>query len=192
MSRVLLRRITCLNSAFFRRFASFAGRLLLFLLVQPLLAAAECPEQPGVWMNEETAASHLLARRDPQLPAGRRGIRRVEKVVLLITVDRQGSVCHLRPVSGRADLRNLAVAQVREHWRYRPFFVNGKPVVAQFPVTVKFSPRQEKPPNVLSAGWRKPPPAFAMHRISPEDAVRRIAGNAAALLDARTIAGTKR
>jgi hypothetical protein len=54
------------------------------------------------------------------------------------------------------------VAQVKEHWRYRPFFVNGKAVVAQFPVTVKFIPRKEEMPGPLIAGRPKPPPAFAL------------------------------
>jgi hypothetical protein len=113
-------------------------------------------------MNEETAASHLLAKRDPQLPAGKGGFGGIEKVVLVVTVDRQGSICHLRAVSGRASLRNLAVAQVKEHWRYRPFFVNGKAVVAQFPVTVRFVPRKEEMPGSLVAERPKPPPAFAL------------------------------
>jgi hypothetical protein len=95
-------------------------------------------------MDEKTAESHLLAKRDLQIPADAPRLARIQKVILQVTVDREGTICDVEPASGRQDLRETAVKIVKEHWRYRRFLVDWKPVVAQFPVTVHFLlPRTE-------------------------------------------------
>ncbi len=89
-------------------------------------------------MDERTAESHLLAKKDFVLPEEAPRHFRIEKVVVLITVDRDGDVCEVKAWKGRKDLRLSAVQIVKEHWRYRRFLVDWKPVVAQFPGTVNF------------------------------------------------------
>jgi hypothetical protein len=98
-------------------------------------------------MNETTATSHLLAKRDAELPAAMTGFAPVQKVVVLVTVDRQGTICDLKPVAGPTRLRRRAVMVVKKYWCYRPFLVNWKPVVAQFPVTVRFVPPTRQEPH---------------------------------------------
>jgi len=121
------------------------GAVVLVLGVARLCGAA-CSERPTVAMDERTAASHLMAKRDVELPEGMAWFTEVQKVVLLVTVDRRGTICDLKPVAGPAELKKVAMEVVKRHWRYRPFLVDGKPVVAQFPVTVRFvPPRQEEP-----------------------------------------------
>jgi hypothetical protein len=119
----------------------------LLLLVHPLLAVAECPEKPSLWLDEPTAAPHLLSKRDAELPGGELGPRRVERVVLVITVDRKGKICQAKAISGREDLRALAVAYVKKYWRYRPFLLDWQPTAAQFPVTLRFFPPKETRPE---------------------------------------------
>jgi len=115
------------------------------------LNGATCPEGPVVWMDEKTAASHVLAKRDVELPASMTRFAEVQRVVVLVTVDRRGKICNLRPVAGPAELRKMAVKMVKKHWRYRPFLVDWKPVVAQFPVTVRFLPPRREEPRWITA-----------------------------------------
>jgi hypothetical protein len=112
--------------------------VLLFIVGVPRLFASGCSETPTVLMDERTAETHLLAKKDPGLPAHVPALARVRKVVLLVTVDRQGVICEVRPVAGPRELRRAAVKTVKKHWRYRPFLVDWKPVVTRFPVSVEF------------------------------------------------------
>jgi hypothetical protein len=98
-------------------------------------------------MDERTAATHLLAKRDVEIPADLAWFSQVEKVVLLVTVDRQGTICDLKAVSGPAELRRIAARVVKKHWRFRPFLVDWKPVAVQFPVTVRFVPPDRDGPT---------------------------------------------
>lgn len=117
----------------------------LFVPLVTRLWAAGCAETPSVLMDERTADTHLLAKKDPVLPAYVPALARVHKVVLLVTVDREGAICDVRPVSGPKALRKLAVRTVKKHWRYRPFLVDWKPVVVRFPVSVRFVLPQTEP-----------------------------------------------
>jgi hypothetical protein len=114
--------------------------------------AGECREKPAVQMDERAAESHLVARKNPELPSSRSKLLRSDRVVVLVTVDRDGAICHARAVTGPKDLRALAVSAVRKHWRFRPFLVDWKPVVAQFPVSVRFVRLRTEPK--LRAGSR--------------------------------------
>lgn len=53
-------------------------------------------------------------------------------------------MCDLKPVAGPAELRKAALKVVRTYWRFRPFLVDRKPAVVQFPVAVKFFPPQRQ------------------------------------------------
>ncbi len=135
------------------------GTLLPFRLVvvcvvlAPLLsplAVAACKEKPTVWMDEATAASHLLSKRDLVAPTAR-PLTRIAEVVLMVTVDREGAICDAQPLTGPKDVKAAAVKIVLDHWRYRRFLVDWKPVVAQFPVTVKAVPvRSGTPPMTIA------------------------------------------
>ena len=132
--------------------------LALFVLGIPRLWASGCSETPSVLMDERTAETHLLSKRDPVLPAQVPGLARVRKVVLLVTVDRQGLICDVKPVAGPKALRRVAVNTVKKHWRYRPFLVDWKPVVARFPVSVRFVLPQEEPRLTARRGVASWPP----------------------------------
>jgi hypothetical protein len=115
------------------------------LFLVPAMGLAQCGEAPAVQMDERTAASHLLAKKDLVLPERMPEQFRIAKVILIVTVDREGTICDVKARSGPRDLRQTAVQTVKDHWRYRRFLVNWKPVVAQFPVTVKFLLPREQP-----------------------------------------------
>lgn len=124
----------------------------------PRLWASGCSETPSVLMDERTAETHLLSKQDLVLPAPVPALARVRKVVLLVTVDRQGAICDVRPVIGPKALRRVAVKTVKKHWRYRPFLVDWKPVVARFPVSVRFILPQVEPRLTARQGEGSWPP----------------------------------
>jgi hypothetical protein len=117
----------------------------LALFVAPVTGAAQCLEASAVQMDERTAKSHLLAKKDLVLPEVMPEHFRIEKVVVFITVDRDGTICEVKARTGPKRLWPTAVQTVKDHWRYRRFLVDWKPVVAQFPVTVKFLLPKEQP-----------------------------------------------
>jgi len=122
--------------------ALFADKVLGCALISAFAlaadAAAQCREKPTVQMDERTAESHLLEKKDPELPAAASGLVRLRRIVLLVTVDREGTICDVRPLTGPKELRRAAVTVVKKHWKYRPFLVDWKPVVVRFPVSVTF------------------------------------------------------
>ena len=120
--------------------------LVLFsALGTPLSGDAQCAEEPSILMDERTAESHLLAKKDLVLPADVPELAKLREVVLLVTVDREGTICEVRPVLGPKELQAAAVKTVKQHWRYRRFLLDWKPVVAQFPVTVRFVLPKKQP-----------------------------------------------
>lgn len=99
---------------------------------------AQCNERPVVWMNEGTAASHLLSNLKFVFPTGVPALARIRGVVVVVTVNRKGYICKARGAAGPKELQRSAETIVKKAWRYRPFLLDGKPVVVQFPVTVNF------------------------------------------------------
>ncbi len=118
------------------RGSAFLVSLLIFLA--PTALAAACREKPEVQMDERSGESHLVAKKNPELPPSHSRLLRLHRVVVVVTVDREGAICDAKAVRGPEDLRGLAVSAVKKHWKYRPFLVDWEPVVAQFPVSVTF------------------------------------------------------
>ena len=120
------------------RKACVPGALLLLLFAASQSGIAQCTEKPVVWMNERTAASHLIASRRFVFPAVIPALAQIRTVVVVATVNRKGNVCEAKAKAGPIELRQVAEKIVRSSWRYRPFLLDWKPVTAQFPVRVNF------------------------------------------------------
>lgn len=58
-------------------------------------------------------------------------------VVLQATIDRQGNIQDLRPVSGDPILVKSAVKAVSK-WKYRPYVLNGEVVEVETQITVRY------------------------------------------------------
>lgn len=114
------------------------GVVLFLLVAPPRVGLAECTGAPTVWMSEHTAASHLLSSRKIVFPAVMPVLARLRDVVVTVTVNRNGGVCKAKAEAGPVELRAAAEKVVKTSWRYRPFLLDRKPVVVQFPVTVHF------------------------------------------------------
>ena len=132
------------------------GAVLFLLLAASPPGVAQCTEKPTVWMNEHTAASHLLASRKFVFPAEVPVLAQIRSVVVTMTVSRKGNICEAKATAGPRELWQAAEKVVRSSWRYRPFLLDGKPVVVQFPVTVHFVVSVDrmdvKSPEIASAG----------------------------------------
>lgn len=139
-----------------RRKAFVPAGFLLLLFVASQSGIAQCTEKPVVWMNERTATSHLIASRKFVFPSETPALARIQRVVVVVTVDRQGSVCRAKAKAGPTELRQSAERIVRNSWRFRPFLLDWKPVTAQFPVTVNFvvsaDRKGARAPEVAGAG----------------------------------------
>jgi hypothetical protein len=121
-----------------RRRGCIVGALFFLLLAASQAGLAECTEKPTVWMNERTAASHLLSSRKIVFPAVVPVLAHIRSVVVIVTINRTGGVCEARAEAGPTELRAAAEKIARTSWRYRPFLLDWKPVVVQIPVTVNF------------------------------------------------------
>lgn len=122
----------------FRRRSYALATLLILVFAASQQGLAQCSEKPTVWMSEYTAASHLLASRKFVFPAEAPMLARIRTVVITVSVNRTGAICKAKATSGPSELRQAAEQNVKSYWRYRPFLLDGKPVVVQFPVTVSF------------------------------------------------------
>jgi hypothetical protein len=120
------------------RGTTFLAGLLILMGGLPQPCSGQCSEEPSVFMDERTAATHLLSKTDPELPVRVPRLARIRRVTVLVTVDRKGVICEAKGVAGARELRATAARVVKTHWRYRRFLVDWKPVVAQFPVSVRF------------------------------------------------------
>ena len=144
-----------------RMFASHQNRACVLAGVFVILCASSrpavsvCTEKPTVWMDESTAGTHLIASRKFVFTRKITELVQIQQVVLAVTVDRKGTICEAKAIAGPGKLRQAAEKVVKNHWRFRPFLVDWKPVVVQFPVTVNF---------VLSAGGKD---AMLLARTEP-------------------------
>jgi protein TonB len=82
--------------------------------------------------------SKLIRRVEPVYPELAKRARVQGRVVLVVTVDEEGSVSDIRVSSGHPLLDEAALTAVRQ-WRYSPTLLNGEPVPVIATVTVIFN-----------------------------------------------------
>jgi protein TonB len=58
-------------------------------------------------------------------------------VILDATISREGNISNLKLVKGDQVLAHAAIEAVRQ-WRYKPYYLNGKPVEVQTQITINF------------------------------------------------------
>lgn len=103
-----------------------------------LTPPAEAVSPPQViTLDEKTAKLQLLEKTVPVYPPIAKAARVSGDVVLSIQIQTDGSVEHLRVVSGPPMLIQATLDGVKK-WKYRPFTQNGEPVEVNTTVTVPF------------------------------------------------------
>jgi hypothetical protein len=79
----------------------------------------------------------LTHKVEPVLPETDQPVARQGVVVLDVVVDQDGSVMKVSRLSGPALLASAAADAVK-WWRYRPYLLNGRPIVVETTVTIEF------------------------------------------------------
>ena len=84
----------------------------------------------------------LVFRVEPAYPVLARQAHVQGTVVLTAIIDKEGNIQNLQLVSGHPLLTPAAIEAVKQ-WRYKPFLLNGQPVLIETTVTVNFNLRTE-------------------------------------------------
>ena len=96
-------------------------------------AQLSTPKQIG----GEVLKSMLIRRVEPVYPEMAKRTRVQGLVILVVTVDEEGSVTEIRATRGEPILVEAAIEAVRQ-WKYTPTLISGKPVPVTATVTVGF------------------------------------------------------
>jgi protein TonB len=99
---------------------------------------ANAGETAIVFIPESDATEHLIYRVEPTFPPLARDASIQGSVVLQIMIGEDGTIQHIKVVSGHPMLVPSAIEAV-EKWRYEPFLEDEKPVAVDTRVTVEFS-----------------------------------------------------
>src|SRR5947209_3602846 len=124
-----------------RRF--LAGRAMLGLIVLAPICFAQInqPPTPGkVRVAGRVEQKNLKKSLPPVYPAEARRAGVTGAVVMAVLIDKEGNVEQVKPISGDARLIPAAVASV-QHWKYKPFILNGEALAVETTVTVNFKLR---------------------------------------------------
>jgi protein TonB len=93
--------------------------------------------KPELQPQGNVTGGRLLYRIEPIYPQFAKQQRVQGNVVLTARVLKDGSVDHIRRVSGSPLLENAALAAVRQ-WKYEPYKLNGQPQDVDISITVQF------------------------------------------------------
>jgi TonB family protein len=92
----------------------------------------------SVWLDPAQAEARLQSRTEPQYPAAALAAHQTGDVHLEVQVAEDGSVRHIRLLSGDPILAAAATEAVR-NWRYQPYRVHDHPHQFQTDVTLTFA-----------------------------------------------------
>ena len=103
-------------------------------------ATASQPSEGDATSTTQHAAPAYASNPPPKYPESARRAQQEGVVILLVTVDREGSPIHVHisETSGSIALDEAAVSAVEE-WSFRPGMVNGQPTETTVEVPIRFS-----------------------------------------------------
>ena len=102
-----------------------------------LVGTCSVAQQPAEVARTD-ADEHLVKRIDPEYPPLAKAARLQGKVLLKVTISKDGAVTAVTVVSGHPMLIPSAVEAVKK-WQYKPFRVDGQPIAAKTEIEVPFS-----------------------------------------------------
>ncbi|MGH9566638.1 MAG: energy transducer TonB [Candidatus Angelobacter sp.] len=102
-------------------------------VVAPKVAAPQ-----RIRVSSGVSTGNLIRKITPQYPSIARTAHISGSVILEAEISKQGDVVNLHVIGGPPLLRQAAVEAVKQ-WKYRPYLLNGEPVVVDTQVTVIFS-----------------------------------------------------
>ncbi|MCU1320687.1 MAG: TonB family protein [Acidobacteriaceae bacterium] len=106
------------------------------VLIRDGNGSATSNEDGGVRVSAAVMAAQIISQPDPDQLVARR-MHLSGRVVVAIRVDKEGKVTKATAISGPGPLRDPALEAVRR-WTYKPYLLNGQPVVVATTSTVMF------------------------------------------------------
>jgi len=103
------------------------------------LRKSEVTIQPQAHVAEDMMEKLVTHRVDPDYPAAARPDKLQGVIVLDVVVGRDGSVVNVRALNGPEILAQSAMDAMR-WWRFKPYRVDGQPVVVETTMAVEFKP----------------------------------------------------
>ncbi len=97
------------------------------------------PPQPEVHVPADVMEKLVTHRVDPDYPDDARAGRLHGVIVLDVVVGSDGAVAEVRPLNG-PDILAQSASDALRWWRFKPYVVDGKPIVAETTVAVEFKP----------------------------------------------------
>jgi len=167
-----------------------AAAALILLLTLTALAAPHTPAQspagitngelPGeaathplrVTINGNTMAAKVVAIVMPAYPKSLQDAHVSGSVILSAVIAKDGAVKDLKPLSGPAQLQQIAIQAVKQ-WRYQPTSVEGATVEVSTTISINFTPG--KTPRYEQQGAAMPLTAEAIDPQLHADILRLIA-----------------
>jgi TonB family protein len=90
-----------------------------------------------IQVSSGVMATNLIQSSPPEYPVLARLAHQQGPVVMQVFISNRGIVEHVNVVKGHRTLRGAAITAVRS-WKYKPYYVNGRPVEVATMVTVDF------------------------------------------------------
>jgi TonB family protein len=95
------------------------------------------PSLATVRVSQGVSQGLLIKRVQPKFPQAALAVHAQGAVQIEATINKEGNVVNLKVLSGDAVLAHAALEAVRQ-WRYKPYYLDGKPVEIQTQITVNF------------------------------------------------------
>ena len=102
-----------------------------------VLSASPALPKLGVPVSEGIAGGTLVHKVQPVYPLEARRLHLEGTVILDATITQEGQIENLKLVSGDPVLAKAATEAVTK-WRYTPYLLNGRPIVKQTRINIKF------------------------------------------------------
>jgi protein TonB len=95
------------------------------------------PSLQTVNVSQGVSQGLLIKKVPPAYPGNALRMRIEGTVELIATISKDGTITHIKVVSGDAQLTKSATDAVKQ-WKYKPYLLNGEPVEIQTQVTINF------------------------------------------------------
>jgi len=102
-------------------------------------ASPQSPVVQRVRVSQAVTQSMSVSKVQPVYPPDARAARVQGSVVMAAIIAKDGSVQSLRVVSSASPLLEQAALDAVKQWKYRPYILNGNPVVVDTQITVNFT-----------------------------------------------------
>jgi len=104
------------------------------------LAAMSAGAQPSgpIHVSSKIMQGNRISGPMPVYPPDAKKAKVQGKVVIDVTIDKEGNVANPQPVSGPPMLENSALDAVKQ-WKYKPYLLNGEPMEVETTINVTYS-----------------------------------------------------